>query len=224
MEQMAQRLSQARVFNKLPKATCLNLIKHARRMRLQPGEFVVHQGDVWPKVVFLAEGELRWTMLAVSSREHVLFTVRPGGVFWGHSFFDDQPMPASLVVTRECEAYVWSRDTLLPTLFGYPEAMWEIVVVQVEIMRRAREVIYGLAFQPVATRLANYLLDSFEEQGVTAVERDLTLSELAAMVASSPEVICRLLHQFQADGILEVTRARITLHDLDALTRIVEVS
>ncbi len=224
MQQSAMRLSQIKGFDKLPPAVCQTLMEQARYFRLQPDEFLFHQGDVWPYVVFVASGELRWALLSVSSREHVLFMVRPDEVFWAHSFFDDQPMPASLMATRKTELYVWSRDIILPVLFEYPEAMWQVTKIQVETMRRAREIVYGLAFRPVATRLANVLLESFYAPGRTAVERDLTLSDIAAIVASSPEVVCRLLHQFQADGILEVTRAHITLHDRDALTHMVEAA
>jgi len=39
------------------------------------------------------------------------------------------------------------------------------------------------------------------------------------MVASSPEVVCRVYH-FQRDGMFQVTRARITLHDRAALERL----
>ena len=88
-------------------------------------------------------------------------------------------------------------------------------------MRRAREIIYGLAFQPVAGRLAKVLLDRYGQQQMPA-GRDMTLSEIAAMVASSPEVVCRLLHSFQNDGILEITRAQITLHDNEALQKLLE--
>jgi len=218
----ALRLSHIRVFDKLPGSVCEALMKQARRVHLRRGEYLFHQGDVWPNVVFLAAGELRWTILSIGSREQVLFTVRPDDVFWGHSFFDDEPMPAYLAATKKSTVYLWPREVVLPLLMRHPEAMWEITKMHTETMRRAREIIYGLAFQPVATRLANLLLESFNEQGATSVERDLTLNDIAAVVASSPEVVCRLLHQFQADGILEVTRAHITLHNLQALERIVE--
>jgi CRP/FNR family transcriptional regulator len=224
MEQKALRLSQIRVFNQLPETACLDLMKHARHLRLQSGEFICHQGDVWPNVIFLTKGELRWGMISLGGREQVLFMLYPDDVFWGHSLFDDEPMPASLAATKETEAYFWPRDVILPVLFRHPEAMWEITKIQVETMRRAREIIYGLAFRPVANRLANLLLDSFQEQGRTAVERDLTLNDIAAIVSSSPEVVCRLLHRFQADGILEVTRAHITLRDMDALAQMVEIT
>ena len=89
-------------------------------------------------------------------------------------------------------------------------------------MRQAREIIYGLAFQPVAGRLAALLLDRFSHPEDNAVERDLTLPDIASRVASSPEVVCRILHQFQEEGILEVTRATITLNNSSALKELVE--
>lgn len=224
MQQKAQRLSKIRVFNKLPESECMALMQQARHLRLQRGEFMVHQGDVWPNVIFLMSGEMRWAMLSLGGREHVLFLVQPDDVFWGHSLFDDAPMPASLKATKKAEAYLWTRDAILPVLFRHPAAMWEITKIQVETMRRAREIIYGLAFQPVASRLAGLLLESYYEQGATAVERDLTLNEIAAIVASSPEVVCRLLHQFQEEGILKVTRAHITLQDLEALEHLVKTA
>jgi len=41
------------------------------------------------------------------------------------------------------------------------------------------------------------------------------------MIATSPKVVCRTLYQFQRDGVFQVTRASITLHDRAALERLV---
>jgi len=223
MDYIAQQLVQTSVFNHLPEAEGREMVRLARRMRPAGGDYLLHQGDVWPHVIFLLEGELRWEILSLSGREHVLFTIGPGDVFWGHSLFDDEPMPASLIASRRSEALVWDRETILPFLFGCPQALWDLTQLQVRTMRRAREIIYGLAFQPVSARLAGLLLESFGEQREEAtIERDFTLNEVAARVASSPEVVCRILHQFHADGVLELTRAHITLRDPHALNRIVE--
>lgn len=224
MKNKVLQLSHIQVFEKLPETEIETLLRSARRRILQPGDFLCHQGDVWPHVIYLDYGELRWVMLAASGREHVLFTVQEKHAFWGHSLFDEQPMPASLLATKETETYSWSREVIYPVLMRHPQAMWEITQMHVGMMRRAREIIYGLAFQPVATRLASLLLESFYKHGDASMERDLTLSEIATMVASSPEVICRVLHRFQADGILNVTRARITLHNRKALVRLVDTT
>ena len=225
MKNKTLQLSAIQVFKKLPEAEISELLRLARRRHVQSGDFLCHQGDVWPHVICMASGELRWVMLAASGREHVLFTVQENRAFWGHSLFDDHPMPASLLVTKEADVYSWSREIILPVLMRHPQAMWEITQMHVGMMRQARDIIYGLAFQPVATRLASLLLESFYKKGEdTAIERDLTLSEIATMIASSPEVICRVLHRFQADGILNVTRAHITLHDRNALVHLVDKS
>lgn len=223
MEQTAQRLRRLRVFNRLPKSECQALAREGQRVCLDPDEYLFHQGDVWPRVLFVLAGALRWEMLSLGGREHVLFTVGAGDVFWGHSLFDDGPMPASLVAAKQSVGIIWARETIRPLLLRFPRALWEITTMQVETMRQAREIIYGLAFQPVSARLAGVLLESFGEHGEAAtIERDFTLNEMAAMVASSPEVVCRILQQFQTNGVLEVTRAHITLRDRDGLAQIVE--
>ena len=88
------------------------------------------------------------------------------------------------------------------------------------MIRKRRETISDLAFQPVTGRLAKLLLERVPASEVSA-ERDLTLDQIASMVASSPEVVCRTLYQLQRNGLLQVTRAIITLHDRDALNRLV---
>ena len=100
--------------------------------------------------------------------------------------------------------------------------MWEVTGLLTRIMRRAREIIYGLAFQPVASRLAGYLLDNLRDAEQDTFEREMTLEDIAAVLATSPEVVCRLLYQFQADEILKVNRTQITLQDRAALQDLVE--
>ena len=224
MDHVAQRLSQTEIFNKFPSPVCLELAQLATVRNLALGEFCCHQGDLWPYVLFLADGALQWTMLSVGGREHVLFMLSPDEVFWGHSIFDDQPMPASLMATQPSIVYRWHRDVIVPFLYRYPETLWELAGVLTGTMRKAREIIYGLAFQPVAGRLASLLLDRFSDPGDASVERDLTLSAIASRVASSPEVVCRVLQQFQSEGVLEVTRATITLFDREVLEGLVETS
>ena len=221
---VAQRISQAKIFNKFPPSVSTELARLATVRNYVPGEFCFHQGDLWPYVLLLADGSLQWAMLSLGGREHVLFMISPGEAFWGHTIFDDQPMPASLMATRPSTAYRWHRDTIVPFLYRYPETLWELAEVLTDTMRKAREIIYGLAFQPVASRMANLLLDRFSVTDDSSVERDLTLSAIASRVAASPEVVCRILQQFQSDGFLEVTRATITLFDRGALEELVEKS
>jgi CRP-like cAMP-binding protein len=223
MEELNRQLAQAEVLEKLPDTARAELAKLAIRRDLARGEFLCHQGDVWTYAILVASGKMRWTMLSAGGQEHTLLVVEPGSVFWAHSLFDDAPMPASLAATKNSVAHVWHRETILPILYRYPDALWEINRTLIRTMRRAREIIYGLAFQPVAGRIANVLLNE-SHRDTKIVERDWSLDELATMVASTPEVVCRVLHQFADDGLLGITRTRITLHDREGLEHLVKLN
>ena len=91
------------------------------------------------------------------------------------------------------------------------------------IMRRAAEIIIGLAFQPVAGRLANFIISSLEYLDNPSLERDMMFEDIAPVCATSSEVVCRLLCQFQTDGLVQITRTRITIDDQDTLRRLGEI-
>lgn len=161
-------------------------------------------------------------MISVGGREQVLFRVLPDNVFWSHSIFDNQPMPASLQAAKSSQVYLWSKEVIAPILNRNPAVMWEIMGNMTRIMRQAREVIYGLAFKPVAGRLAKFLLEQAAGQEGQPIQRELTLNEIAATIATSQEVVCRLLYQFQADQLIELDRACFKLNDTAGLEQLVE--
>ncbi len=222
MIHLTQRLAETEVFNQLPNAALMRVARLATYRRFKTEEIVCYQGELWPNILLLTSGQLRWSLLSISGREQVLFHIEPNHTFWGHTFYDGQPMPGTLTAAKSSVAYQWNAESLKPIFSEYPDTLWELFRVQARAMRKAREIIYGLAFQPVAGRLARLLLDRSQGQAERSIERDLTLSEIASIVASSQQVICRILYQFQSDGILHVNRASITINDYSALEQITE--
>ena len=220
MTDLIKELSGKDVFSRFPTDVQAQLVDHSLSRKLVDGEHLCRQGEVWPYVIYLAEGQMNWSMVSSGGKEHQLFKVKCGEVFWAHSIFDDQPMPASLSADGRVLVYIWARDTILPLLMKYPRAMWDITKKLTGTMRNAREIIYGLAFQPVASRLAGYILDNLESSGQDSFTRDMTLEEIAKVLATSAEVVCRLLYQFQTDGILKITRTQISLEDQLALEKL----
>jgi len=220
VKDIQRHLLEKDVFKKLPLNELTRLADYGLLRKLSTGDYLCRQGENWPYVLFLVSGQLRWSMLSSGGKSHQLFTINTGEVFWAHSMFDDKPMPASLNAVQKLEVYVWPRDEILPVLKKYPEAMWEITKKLTGIMREAREIIYGLAFQPVAARLAGLLLNSLDEPDHDSLEREMTLEEMASVLATSPEVVCRLLYQLQTDGILRITRTQIKFEDRDALLKL----
>lgn len=130
-------------------------------------------------------------------------------------------MPSTLEAAQDAIVYQWPGETVITFLLRNQEAVRALLRRQTRLVRRRRENIYDLAFNPVAGRLAKLIVSKFSSTERSTMRRDLTLEEMAAMVASSPEVVCRILYQFQDNGFLHIDRASITLKNLHALEDLV---
>lgn len=220
MSDLIRLLEGAEVLGKFTDSQKRQLVSLAIRRLLKRDEALFWQGDDWSNVLLIATGRLRSIIHSLDGKSYVVSTWENGEEFWAHTLFDKDPMPSTLEAVQESIIYQWDGETVLHILFENPDAMRALLGRQVKLIRKRRETISDLAFQPVTSRLAKLLLEQVPVSE-TSAQRDLTLDQIASMVASSPEVVCRTLYQLQRDGLLRVTRASITLHDRTALARLV---
>lgn len=213
MNDLVECLSRVPVFSKLSLSQRTELAARAAVRRYGRDEFVCWQGDIWPRVAYLASGQLEWAMLSPMGRRQVIFSLDSCAVIWGHSVVDGLPMPASLEVREDAELYIWEREQILPVLMQNAEAAWDVSLVLIEYMRKVREVVYGFAFHPVAGRLARLLLRRYPEGDERPAPRDLTLDQMAETVGTTRELISRTLHRFADEGLIRVNRMEFAFTD-----------
>ena len=220
MPELIALLENAKVLGKF---TCLQkqrLASLAIRRVLKRDEALYWEGDLWLNVLLIASGKLRSVIHSLDGRSYVVSNWEEGEEFWPHTIFDGEPMPSTLEAAQDSVVYQWDGEEVLRILLDNPDATRALLRRQVKLIRKRRETISDLAFQPVTSRLAKLLLEQVPASENSA-QRDLTLDQIASMVASSPEVVCRTLYHLQREGFLRVTRASITLHDRSALERLV---
>jgi CRP/FNR family transcriptional regulator len=221
MSHLADLLKNVEVFGQLTEAEREDLARLAVRRSLMRDEILCRQEDLWPFVLYIAHGTLRSSISAPDGRSYVVSTWDKGEVFWAHTIFDQDPMPSTLVAGKATNIYQWEGEKALEIVFRNQLAIRALLRRQTCLIRRRRESIYSLAFNPVSSRLAKLIMEKFFVTDEPTVQRDLTLGDMAEMVATSPEVVCRLLYQFQAAGAIDINRASITLHDRQALEKLV---
>ena len=220
MQDLIALLESADVLGKFTIAQRQRLVPLAVRRTLKRGDYLYWQGDPWSNVFFVAAGRLQSVIYSSDGKSFVVSTWEEGNDFWGHSLFDGEPMPSTMEAIQDSIVYTWEGEEVLKVLFENHDAIRALLRRKTWMIRRRRETISDLAFQPVTGRLAKLLLERVPASEVSA-ERDLTLDQIASMVASSPEVVCRTLYQLQRNGLLQVTRASITLHDREGLKRMI---
>jgi len=209
------------VFGLLPPAERERLINLAIHRRVKKGETIVHAGDVWPYLFLVARGSVTAHKKSLEGRSLVVTTFTAGDVFWGLAFFyDDMPMPVSLDGEDAAVLYLWPAEVLHPVLKKEPRLAWELTRLMVMKMKVANEILEEIAFQPVAGRLAKLLLETVPGSPDGVIARSLTLDEMAARIGSTREMVCRFLHRFADDGIIEITRTEFRITNPQGLATV----
>jgi CRP/FNR family cyclic AMP-dependent transcriptional regulator len=223
MEQLQQLLEKDPVFAPLDADTRAMLAGHAIRRPLQKGEALAMQGEIWPYLFLVAEGEIDALKVSSEGRNLLITTFKAGELFWGVAFFQEG---APIMVTLEAHCpslvYLWPRQTVEPAFLRNGRMSWELCRLMIQRMQRASAIVEELAFQPVAGRLARLLLDHFESAGDAAIARQLTLDEMAARIGTTREMVCRVLYRFADRDLIDVKRTEFVLTDKAGLGRIAE--
>ena len=218
------------LFKQSPVFGHLTQIEHQKLMELalvrqyQPGQYLTHAGELWPYLFFLSKGTISAVKESLEGRSLVATSFQPGDVFWGISFFHPEyPMPMALVVDNPSTVYLWSREQVLPIILENGHLSWEMSRLMVLRMLRASEIVEGLAFQPVAGRLARLLIE-YPGQAASAgpVTRSLTLDNMAARIGSTREMVCRLLQRFADDDLINITRTEFEITNRDGLLKMMQ--
>lgn len=224
MEDLRHYLSKAPVFANIPSDGIDNLVQHAALKNYHKGEFICRQGEVWPCVILIKSGHIEWSLISADGKRQVVFDMQSGDVVWGHSLFDGKPMPASLETMVKSSIFLWNSETIVPVISQSPDAMWDIMRILVASMRRVRDVVYGFAFHPVAGRLARFILRHYQPTAGQVITRELTLEEMAAIVGTTRELVCKVLYYFAEIEAIEVKRNKLVFINIEKLKDIADIS
>lgn len=156
------------------------------------------------------------------SRQHVVHTEGPGATIGEVPLFAGGTYPATAVASAEVECLVLDRAALVAAINAHPELALTLLE---RMARRVRHLLERLSSQtadPVASRLAAFLLARPAGPDGT-ITLGGTQAQVAEDVGTVREVVVRLLRRFTADGVLTGRgRGRYALLDRDRLRQVSE--
>ncbi len=218
-------IDQNPIFASLPQSTRQAVIQGAGRCKYRRGEIIVCMGDVWPFLFLVISGRIDAWKESGEGRALVVTGFHPGDIFWGLALFHDGAQtPATLKAHTDAEILLWPREYIVPYIKENGLMAWELSRQMVSKMARASEMLEEIAFQPVAGRLAKLLLETAPRDADGPITRNLTLDEMAARIGSTREVVCRFLHRFSDEGIVDITRTEFQITDARRLASLAENS
>jgi CRP/FNR family transcriptional regulator len=154
---------------------------------------------------------VRVSRSAANGRELELYRVQPGEMCLVSSagLFAGQPLSARGVTTMET-ALALLPPTDFQTAMAQPAFRNYVLGLFAQRMTDLTALIEAVAFQRLDSRLAAALLGHGRQ-------RHTTHQALADELGTVREIVTRLLHRFEREGLVELSRECITVRDSAAL-------
>ncbi|MCB2017584.1 MAG: Crp/Fnr family transcriptional regulator [Hydrogenophaga sp.] len=183
-------------------------------MTVPAGAQLFHENDPCQGFPLVLAGEVRVSRAAANGRELELYRVTPGEMCLvsSASLFANQPMTARGVATTETTLCMLPPGDFQNALEhrGFRQYVLSLFAAR---MADLTSLIEAIAFQRLDSRLAAALLGHGQQ-------RKTTHQALADELGTVREMVTRLLHRFERDGLVELSRENITIRDSAGLRAI----
>ncbi len=183
--------------------------------RIPKGRDVFIEGDQVDAIALLISGVVRVYKIGETGREITLYRFGNGEscILTANAILSQKNFPAVATVEQEAEAIMIPADTFRDWVRRYDP--WREFVFELLSQRLSSvmEIVEEVAFHRMDVRVASLLT----ERGRRSDLIRMTHQEIAAELGSSREVISRILEDFSAQGMVEVSRGSIRILDKEAL-------
>ena len=187
---------------------------------------IFREGDESDTCYVVRAGHARAVREHADGRMIALAHFGPGDIFGELAMFDDERRSATVETLDEVQAIAILGADMRRLLRSHPDIAVKLVIALGRRLRAANERLARQSFQTVQSRVAvvlDGLVRQAQSEGADAkdVLVKITQSDIAQLAGSSRESASRFLAVLERAGIISQGRARITVHDADALGRYV---
>jgi CRP/FNR family transcriptional regulator, anaerobic regulatory protein len=180
--------------------------------KIPANKIISVEGDACNYFSFLLKGVIRVYKVGSSGREITLYRINEGGscILTASCILSHKSFPAIAVTELDSEVLSLPANLFKDWVSKYP--VWQEYVFNL-VSERLSDVITTveeIAFKSVDTRIAEKLLHLLSEKGNLL---ELTHNELARDIGTSREVVSRILKDFEARGVIQISRGSIKVLD-----------
>lgn len=183
-----------------------------------PRKQFFREGEKGNEVFLVRKGEVKLSSVDASGREHVVAILGPGEMF-GFEVLENQRHDTSATALRYAEVCVSTAEHMRQSLHGSQALGRYMTRTLVTQLRDARSLQLCLGTVRSTAKVAAWLSRraTRDEDGVLAVQRSLTLMDLAGLLGLAHETACRSLGELERAGIIRTDGQRWIVDSAESL-------
>ena len=215
-------LKRCDLFERLSEADAALLNRHARTRDFKRGTVVYSPNQPGESVMVLAAGRVKIKDLTPDGRETILAFIEEGELFGELALLDGQPRQEYAEAVEASQVLVIPREDIAALMASRPDISLSITKLIGLRRRRIETRLRNLLFLPSRERMVHILLELAASHGDRTGDRvelriPLSHQDLASLIGVSRETATLTLGHLQTDGLIEISRRRVVIRDVDRL-------
>ena len=178
--------------------------------RVPKNTLVINEGDETDCLYILLKGKAQALRTDDSGRQFVINRFNPYDYFGEMSLFDRNARCATVITKTACTLMILPRKAFFDFATARHAVYHNMIKTLLEKLRKATEQISELAFLDVYGRLARFLVENQNSEGV--IVEKLTQQDLADIVGASRETVCRIYNELVSGGFITKERGLMKIH------------
>jgi CRP/FNR family transcriptional regulator len=193
----------------------------------QRGQILYTPKERSEALFMLKKGRVRIYRVGPDGREFTLIVVGAGTVFGEMSLTAQRLENAYAEAMEPVVVCKMKRHDLERLVMDKPQVGLKVMSVLSERLFLAEDRMEDIALKEVPTRLASFLLQLIESEGVVTREgykipNRYTHRQVATMIGSKRETVTKAFTLLQQAGAVELKRRRIHVRDVETLKRVAD--
>ncbi len=205
------------LFADLSDADVERVAELARERTYPKSSVILFEDDPGDALYVVVTGRVKVVLVGEDGREVILSVLKEGDFFGEMALIDDEPRSAHVIAMEDANLLVLRREDFQQRLREAPGMAIGLLRALSRRVREADDKIGGLVLLDVTGRVATLLLRMADENDGVHITRRVTHHTIAQMVGSSRETVSRTMRELAEQGLIEIARNTVTIHNRRAL-------
>jgi len=197
------------IFTGVPKTAWESFCKRRVPNTYKKGNVVFYDGNQPLGMYFVCSGRVKIVKSESGTHSNITRVVEAPDLLGDRAFFANEPYRGSGEVMEDARICFIDRDSFEQIFLETPGMARGLLARMAAELGRAEERILDICFKTARERLAKYIMEKFSESESSGGEgSQIRFSEsrveLAKILDTSPEALCRTLAEFKSKGWIAV--------------------
>ncbi|MDO8805958.1 MAG: Crp/Fnr family transcriptional regulator [Elusimicrobiota bacterium] len=184
------------------------------------GNIIFYEGNRPFGVYFLCAGRVKIIRTDTDLHASIPRVVEAPDMLGERAFLAGENYLATGEALEDCRICFLDGAFFEKSLLEVPEVCRALVSRLAAKLGHAEEHLLDFGFKTVRGRLAKYIVEKADVKGSSNIKFPESRADLAMILGTSPEVLCRLLSEFRKKGWIVVSGQDVTVKDKSRLEQV----